>query len=212
MYRDWCDGLSFNALIKGAAFYEGPALVLIRTPDSVLGALSTSWVEGNGKFGGSMESFLFALQPAFVQCKSSSRTGNYVYFNSRNKHYPRGLGFGGQLGFCRLWLDADFEDCYVLESDATYGPGRLLPTQGGLQTRFDVVNVEVWGCGGLEAAKAQAAQRERLESAREQARKVDKARLCDNEFDKEMFLANTFSATAESREPNPKEEEPGTAS
>ncbi|CAE7033721.1 tmem87a [Symbiodinium natans] len=200
LYRDWCDGKSFNALVKGAAFYEGPALVLIRTRDSVLGALSTSWVEGNGKFGGSMECFLFALQPAFRVCKSSTRTGNYVYFNLRNKHYPRGLGFGGRLGFCRLWLDADFEDCYVLESDATYAPGRLLASQGGLQTRFDVISVEVWGCGGLEAAKAQAAQRERLESAREQARKVDKSRLCESEFDKEMpGTHELWNASAPSR-------------
>jgi len=63
-----------------------------------------------------------------------------------------------------------------------------------------VAAIEVWGCGGIEAGKAQKMQRERVEGVREQARKVDKARLCDNDFDKEMFLTNTFSATAGSRE------------
>ena len=201
LYRDWCDGRSFNALLKGALYYEGPALVLLQTEQGhVLGALSTVWSDNNGKFAGSTECWLFALQPAFTVCKSTSTSGNYVYLNSRNKYAPRGLGFGGQQGFFRLWIDADFEECYVLESDATYSSGLLHPSSGSLQISFQVAAIEVWGCGGIEAAKAQKMQRERVEGVREQARKVDKARLCDNDFDKEMFLTNTFSATAGSRE------------
>eukprot|EP00440_Ansanella_granifera_P062111 gb/GFBE01067338.1/.p1 GENE.gb/GFBE01067338.1/~~gb/GFBE01067338.1/.p1 ORF type:complete len:127 (+),score=28.55 gb/GFBE01067338.1/:1-381(+) len=120
---------------------------------------------------------------------------------------------GGQVGFCRLWLDAEFEACHVLESDATFGPGLLLPGGTGLERRFEVASVEVWGCGGAEALQAQATCQERAETAREQARKVDRAKLCSNEFDKEMFFGNTFSATAGSREPNePKEEKTSEAS
>eukprot|EP00931_Biecheleriopsis_adriatica_P122225 TRINITY_DN97225_c0_g1_i1.p1 TRINITY_DN97225_c0_g1~~TRINITY_DN97225_c0_g1_i1.p1 ORF type:complete len:461 (+),score=81.84 TRINITY_DN97225_c0_g1_i1:62-1444(+) len=208
LYRDWCDGRSFNALVKGALHYEGPALLLLHTDQGqVLGALSTCWSELNGKYGGTSESFLFALSPTFTLCRGNSRSGNYVYFNSRNKHVPRGLGFGGQVDFCRLWLDVDFEDCYTLESDATYGTGMLLPSSGGLQTRFQVASIEVWGCGGEEARQAQATLKERAENAREQARKVDRAKLCESEFDKEMFFGNTFSATAGSREPQESKDE-----
>jgi len=84
----------------------------------------------------------------------------------------RGLGFGGQIGFCRLWLDADFEECYVLQSDATYSAGSLLPGSG-LQTSFRPTHIEVWGCGGEDALAAQAAKREADEGIREQARRVD---------------------------------------
>eukprot|EP00435_Cladocopium_sp_Y103_P018789 s380_g4.t1 len=185
----------------GTLFYEAPAVVLLQTQQGhVLGGLSTVWTDNNGKYAGSTECWLFALQPAFTVCKSTSTSGNYAYLNSRNKYAPRGLGFGGQEGFFRLWIDADFEECYVLESDATYSPGLLHPSSGSLQIPFQLAAIEVWGCGGLEAAKVQKAHRERVEGVREQARKVDKARLCDNEFDKEMFLGNTFSATADCRE------------
>eukprot|EP00933_Yihiella_yeosuensis_P019492 TRINITY_DN1578_c0_g1_i1.p1 TRINITY_DN1578_c0_g1~~TRINITY_DN1578_c0_g1_i1.p1 ORF type:complete len:492 (-),score=110.09 TRINITY_DN1578_c0_g1_i1:187-1662(-) len=199
LYRDWQDGRSFNALLKGALHYGGPALVVLKTDSGqILGALSTTWEEGHGKFAGGMECLLFGLLPTFTLCRSSSRSGNYVYLNSRNKHAPRGLGFGGQVDFCRLWLDVDFEDCFVLESDATYEPGLLLPSTG-LQTRFQVSHIEVWGCGGEEALAAQAEARGRDESVRESARKVDRAKLIENDFDKEMFFSNTFSATAGSR-------------
>ena len=33
-------------------------------------------------------------------------------------------GHGDGTLVARLWLDADFEDCYVLESDATYASGK----------------------------------------------------------------------------------------
>jgi hypothetical protein len=36
----------------------------------------------------------------------------------------------------RLWIDADFEECYVLESDATYAPGLPAPESiRGLESR-----------------------------------------------------------------------------
>lgn len=195
LYRDWADGRSFNALLKGALRYEGPALLLVRTArGEVIGAVSTCWEDGNGKFAGSPECFLFALAPALSVARSSSRSGNHAYLNARNKHAPRGIGFGGQLDFFRLWLDADFEDCYVLQSDATYG-GATLISGDGLQTRFEASFIEVWACGGEEARAAQAEQRRRDEGVREQARKVDRAKMIENEFDKEMFFQNTFKAS-----------------
>jgi len=195
LYRDWADGRSFNALLKGTLHYGGPALLLVRTTQGeVFGALSTCWDDGNGKFGGSSECFLFALTPALCVARSDSRSGNHVYLNARNKHAPRGLGFGGQLNFFRLWLDADFEESYVLQSDATFGSGLLIPGDG-LQTRFQASLIEVWACGGEEAREAQVEQRRRTEGVRDAARKVDRAKLLENEFDKEMFLQNTFKAS-----------------
>jgi len=195
LYRDWCDGRSFNALLKGTLYYDGPALLVARTKQGeVLGGLSNVWEDRNGKFAGTSECFLFSLAPSFQVLRSSARSGNYVYLNARNKHAARGLGFGGQPGFFRLWLDADFEDCYVLENDATYGTGQLL-LGSGMQRRFEPSVVEIWACGSEEAKAAQMTERARVEGIREEARKVDKAKLVENEFDKEMFFQNTFQAS-----------------
>jgi len=195
LYRDWCDGRSFNALLKGTLYYDGHALLVTRTTQGeVVGGLSNAWEDGNGKFGGTSECFLFSLSPGFQVLRSNARSGNYVYLNARNKHVARGLGFGGQPGFFRLWLDADFEECYVLENDATYSAGQLL-LGSGMQRRFEPSVVEIWACGSEEAKAAQAAERARVEGVREQARKVDKAKLVENEFDKEMFFQKTFQAS-----------------
>lgn len=200
LFRDWKDGRSFNGLLAGALHYEGPALVLIRTSEGqVIGALSSCWTEGNGKFAGGPDATLFSLSPKLGVFPSVSRSGNWVYLNSRNTYCPRGLGFGGQLNFYRLWLDADFEECSVLEGDATYASGPLLPPSG-LQTKFQPTVIEIWGCGGEEAAAAQHVQRQRDEGLRDQARKVDRAKLIENEFDKEVLFAHTFQATADVRE------------
>eukprot|EP00928_Gymnodinium_smaydae_P054397 TRINITY_DN38179_c0_g1_i1.p1 TRINITY_DN38179_c0_g1~~TRINITY_DN38179_c0_g1_i1.p1 ORF type:complete len:448 (+),score=121.28 TRINITY_DN38179_c0_g1_i1:82-1344(+) len=201
LYRDWRDGRSFNGLLKGALGYSGPAALVIQTAGGeVLGSVCSRWEEGHGKFQSDACCFLFALEPN-VHVFRASGSGNHVYLNSRNQHAPRGLGYGGQLGFCRFWLDADFEACHVLNSDATYASGPLLPQAADkFQTSFQVAHLEVWACGGAEAAAAHAAERERLAGVRDQARKVDRAKMIENEFDKEMFFGNTFKATADVRE------------
>eukprot|EP00927_Polykrikos_kofoidii_P057243 TRINITY_DN51363_c0_g1_i1.p1 TRINITY_DN51363_c0_g1~~TRINITY_DN51363_c0_g1_i1.p1 ORF type:complete len:499 (-),score=68.62 TRINITY_DN51363_c0_g1_i1:22-1317(-) len=200
IFRDSIDGRSFNSLLKGALHYEGPALLVVMSASGdVFGALSFSWVDGFGKFGGTSECFLFALSPSLHVFRTDCRSGNFSYLNAKNKHAPRGIGFGGQEGFCRLWLDADFEDCYVLQSDATYQDGPLLPSES-YRTEFQMAHVEVWGCGGEEALAAQATQRERDQNVRDRARKVDRAKLLENDFDKEMFFGNTFKASEGARE------------
>lgn len=201
LYRDWADGRSFQGLVKGALHYEGPALLLVRTSNGeIIGALSNCWRETNGKFAGGPECLLFSLLPSMGVFQSESRSGSWVYFNSKNKHHPRGMGFGGQPEFSRLWMDADFEECSVLESDATYAAGALLPPKG-MQTKFQPSTIEIWGCGGEEAARAQAAQRAVDEGLRDEARKVDRAKMVENDFDKEMFFGNTFKGASDAREP-----------
>merc|ERR1711924_48535 len=140
LYRDWCDGRSFNGLLKGVLHYEGIGLLLVSgAGGEVLGAVSNSWEDGNGNYGGGSECCLFALLPELKGLRSTGRSQNFAYLNSRNKHAPRGLGFGGQVGCFRLGVDADFEECQVLESEATYQSGRLLPGsafQVGFKIRY----------------------------------------------------------------------------
>lgn len=54
----------------------------------------------------------------------------------------------------------------------------------------------MWGVGGeeriREATVAQGKAREQVAENIAKARKVDKSKFVDNEFDKEMFLGKTF--------------------
>lgn len=201
LYRDWSDGRSFNGLLKGVLHYDGLAVVVLKTDEgNLIGGVAGTWSDGNGRFSGGPECFLFSLAPNLQVLRSSRRGGNYFYLNANAKNgKPRGIGFGGQEGFFRLWLDADLEECYVLESDATFDAGALLPTRG-LQTKFNVARLEIWGCGGADADAAQRDQREKNATQRDLARKVDRARLVENEFDREMLLGGTFKATKDCRE------------
>jgi len=200
LYRDWHDGRSFNSLLKGVLHYEGPAILVLTTSNGeVFGAVSHTWEDGNGKYGGGAECFLFTVIPKLQRLRPTGSSGNFMYLNARNKHAPRGLGFGGQQGFHRLWLDADFEECFVLQSDATYESGSFV-SDSGYQSSFIVSHIEVWGCGGEQSREAQAALQERAQGLRDQARKVDRARMLESDFDKEMFFGNTFKASDGSRE------------
>ena len=95
-----------------------------------------------------------------------------------------------------------------------------------LQVGFQVAALEVWGCGGQEALRAQREQRQRADGVREQARKArsaqatscaaggqgeavrerlrqgDVGHYCSGESigPSQRFLGNTFAATAGSRE------------
>jgi len=193
LFRDWIDGRSFSELVKGVAHYSGTAVLVVRaTTGEVLGAVSSSWEEGSGKYSGHSTTFLFSLQPSLSVHRATSRSSNYVYFNSRNKFAPRGLGYGGQLDFWRLWIGSDFEECLVTESDATFGSGALVPS-GEFQTKLKIDTLEVWGCGGVEARTGQSEQRHRDEVARGNARKVDRAQMMENEFDNEMFFGKMMN-------------------
>jgi len=201
LYRDWKDGRSFNGLLKGVLHYTGPAILIIRAAGGLglLGAMSNHWEEGGGKYGGNAECILFALQPTMQVYRPTGRSQNFVYLNSRNKHAPRGLGFGGQAGCCRLWIDASFDECQVLASEATFTSGPLLPTSE-YQMSFKISQIEIWGAGGDVARAAQAEQRGRDDNVRNQARKVDRSQLIETEFDREMFFGNTFKASEGCRE------------
>lgn len=157
LYGDQRDGRSFSALLRGVLRYPSLALLVLRAASGgeVLGALSDFWEEGSGLFGGSQECLLFTLWPTLQAFRSTGRCKNFAYLNSRSKSAPRGLGFGGQAGCCRLWIAPDLEECQVLTTDATYGSGPLLLTgTGEHRSGCQISHLEVWGLGG-PAARAQ---------------------------------------------------------
>jgi hypothetical protein len=100
---------------------------------------------------------------------------------------------GGTTENFRFFLPDSLENGTVrLECD-TFEPGRLIPKG----TTFNIINLEVWGCGGdlvvEEALAAQKKDRAIRDDLIRKARTVDKAAFFENKFDQEFLLSKTFS-------------------
>ncbi|KAG5177105.1 TLD-domain-containing protein [Tribonema minus] len=217
------DGLSFNRLCHSIMGYGGPSLLVLRdrVSGAVLGGVaSDTWRELNTFYGGS-ESFLFQLSPSFRVCQSKPASernymylnlktkvlyhniiehctaeGNYMYLNLKGFSLPHGLGMGGTRDNFRFFIPESFDaEASVAKSNCmTFEPGELCPSAN---RRFEIDSLEVWGLGGEEAVSAglDARMRHRAAVAHtlNKARKVDKAKFLDNEFDREFLLGKTFN-------------------
>ena len=156
-----------------------------------------------------------------VRRGKSSLTNNFTLLNSRNTYQHLGLGFGGQQECPRLFLSADDWSGHVLFSDRMYEEGHLFenlrnsdsseeedqhaaagrrieePTtveSPPFKWDFPPVSVEVYGFGGPRALEEMRENAEAKEGARETHRKVDRAKLVENAFDREVLFERTFAA------------------
>lgn len=106
---------------------------------------------------------------------------------------PHGLGIGGTVENFRLYIPDSLEDCIVRTQCDTFERGRLISSG----ERFNILELEVFGCGGdlavAEALKAQKKDRAARDELIQKARTVDKAAFVDNAFDQEFLLSKTFS-------------------
>ncbi|EUD67738.1 hypothetical protein C922_01927 [Plasmodium inui San Antonio 1] len=126
LYASWKQGTSFNRFISSLFYYESPVVIVIKTKDNqILGAVSTTPLKDSHLFQGSSNDFLFSAHPVFRILRSNQFGTNYVYLNSKNSFYPKGLGFGGRTECFRLFLSDEFKDSYCTQSDYTYKSGHL---------------------------------------------------------------------------------------
>ena len=58
-----------------------------------------------------------------------------------------------------------------------------------------IFNAEIWGCGGEQALEYQKKYQKSEDIRINNARKVDKAELANNAFNREYLLADTFKNT-----------------
>jgi hypothetical protein len=89
----------------------------------------------------------------------------------------------------------DLTTITCMETDATYEPGHVAVSgeeDRETQVRVPIKTIEVWGYGGENSLGQQVRRRESEELVRQDRRKVDKARLVENQFDREVLFANTF--------------------
>lgn len=104
-----------------------------------------------------------------------------------------------------MWIPESLEGCVAGSRDGTFEWGPLAGgagagggmREGGREGEFEMEGLEVWGVGGEErigaAVSAQGQARELRAENIARARKVDKSKFLDNEFDKEFLLGKTFA-------------------
>eukprot|EP01006_Ploeotia_vitrea_P013502 TRINITY_DN35297_c0_g1_i1.p1 TRINITY_DN35297_c0_g1~~TRINITY_DN35297_c0_g1_i1.p1 ORF type:complete len:637 (+),score=100.12 TRINITY_DN35297_c0_g1_i1:23-1933(+) len=145
-----------------------------------------------GQYSGGPDTFLFSMSLAAGEeeedgHKASSgdvvgwrlypttnHKNHYMYYNPKNSHHLKGLGFGGQVNYFRLWVDLDLEKGTCSDFCTTFHKGPLLD---GNRKSFTIDTLEVYGCGGVAALKDLLGFHGWLETNVENARKVDTAAM-----------------------------------
>ncbi|VWU48980.1 krox-like protein, putative [Hepatocystis sp. ex Piliocolobus tephrosceles] len=126
LYASYKEGTSLNRFISAICYYTSPIVIAIKTnDDQILGAVCTTPLKDSHLFHGCSNDFLFAAKPIFRIIRPNTLGKNYVYLNSKNTFYPKGLGFGGKTECFRLFLSDEFKESYCTQSDYTYKSGHL---------------------------------------------------------------------------------------
>ncbi|KAJ7552515.1 hypothetical protein O6H91_06G058600 [Diphasiastrum complanatum] len=218
LYRSSVHGQGMNRFWKQVEGYKGPVLILLAAKSSqkieedggqnaeesswVLGFFVPEGLENKASFYGGSGCCIFAIEPEFHPFRTTGRDRCFVYsykqapgsmYSSQPKQ--EGIGFGGGYGKQRVWLDDDFLSVTVRHHavDKSYQSGKLVPGQGYGNVGGKVLEVEVWGLGGLAAEEKQTAYQQRQNVFLEQRRKVDLKAFGDWEESPEKAMLNLLS-------------------
>ncbi|KAI5748656.1 hypothetical protein M8J76_000992 [Diaphorina citri] len=134
LYDDTLRTLADSIVNKGST-----VLVMQDTQGNVFGAYTPSvWRESKAFFGSS-KCFLFRLDPTYRRLATTIPDKYYMYLNAYSSDSPRGLGIGGPLGTCGLWLDEIYGQGYSSPRCLDFEFGPLLDTEG-----FVIEHIQVW--------------------------------------------------------------------
>lgn len=137
-------GQSFSTLCKGLVG-SGPTVLVIRdTGGHVFGGFAAIPWQFGPQFIGNSECFLFSLHPTMVVYTATGYNTNYMYLQQTAQTMPNGLGMGGQLEYCGLWLSGEFDRGHSRGRPqcTTYGSPSLSSSE-----EFTVDAVEAWHVG-----------------------------------------------------------------
>jgi hypothetical protein len=154
---------------------------------------------------GEAETKLFQLSPTHDVFSASQFSHDYVYFN-KNPTNPPGLGLGTPIplqssahshslqrfrpGPVSLHLDDSLEFgvfTHLAEGGGSFHPSRLPCRKGkDWQDRFEIEELEIWGCGGDEVAEAQRKEWAWQEREAEARRRINLG-TGDAEMDRELL-------------------------
>uniref|UniRef100_T1J516 MTOR-associated protein MEAK7 n=1 Tax=Strigamia maritima TaxID=126957 RepID=T1J516_STRMM len=142
LYNSSTDGESFSVMLN-KILDKGPTLILIKEKTGHIfgGFASQSW-QINPSFRGTSESFLFSVKPKFNLYDATGYNNHFMYLNQNQQTLPNGLGFGGQLDYFGVWLNADFGTGKCSPTCITFNCPQLSAAQ-----EFEISAVEVWRVG-----------------------------------------------------------------
>jgi hypothetical protein len=196
------DGCSFRALFSCIKNYPGTLVFLFTArsdPISIFGFCSnrSEWTETQSFDQSATDTCMFELEPRLAIRRSNSRgSSNYLYCNISNNNRPVGLGLGGRESAHRLWLDGkNILSVSMMQSDATFEPNHFVSGASGDFHTQDIRTVEVWGFGGIEALDEQAIKKAAEAEVRNDRKRVDRSRMVENEFDRNVLLSKTFQSS-----------------
>jgi len=215
LYGTDTDGFDFLNIKDAIIGYEGGTVVLIRAKYGATGTTGAA-AAGPGAENASKTPYIFGAYAAAswkdtreAYCSADSANLGFVftlqphlrvltretfqYLNTKSfEKSTHGLGLGGrskaQTSF-PIFIPASLEGCKVfgvpfeLDCLEVYAAGgaRTKNADGSVQSQLDA---------GL---KAQVLNKKQQQVTLERARTVDRAAFFNNEFDREMFLPNTFA-------------------
>jgi hypothetical protein len=193
-------GASFRALLASIKFYPGELAFVVKDVENRLFGIycrRNSWEETLDKFDETArECIIFQLYPQLRIRRVNQRgSSNCVYLNVSNPNHPIGLGFGGQESAFRFFIDGN-DVCSIksMNFDATFEPGQVLTCLNGIEGVIETraLSMEVYGFGGSEALDVLQSRKVAEQDIRMSRKKVDRLRMVQNEFNKEMFFSKTF--------------------
>ncbi|KAJ1650821.1 hypothetical protein IWQ61_008468 [Dispira simplex] len=136
------DGKSWNTFLHRLQ-RSGATLVVVseKGTDHIFGGFASADWNPQPQFYGDSTNFLFTIRPELRTYPTSGFNKHYQYLNQGTQTLPNGLGMGGQLGYCGLWIDPSFElgASYAGPLCSTYNSPRL-----SYHETFHIASVEVW--------------------------------------------------------------------
>ncbi|KAJ3342448.1 hypothetical protein HDU93_002206 [Gonapodya sp. JEL0774] len=86
----------------------GSTLIVVKDQGgAIFGGFNSQEWKPLPKYYGDNQSFVFRLRPNIIINRPSNYNQNFQYFNHSTQTLPNGLGFGGQMGYFALWIDAN---------------------------------------------------------------------------------------------------------
>ena len=196
------DGCSFKTLMPAIKHYSGTLVFLLsRKTDPMnvfgFGSTRTEWNETLSFDESAIDTCMFELEPKLAVRRPNLRgTSNYIYCNMSCGTRPVGIGLGGREQAYRLWLDGkNILSVSMMRSDATFEPNHFVSGVTEDFETLDITSVEIWGFSGDDALKKQAIRKTAESETRNERKRVDRSKLVENEFDRNVLLSKTFQSS-----------------
>ena len=119
--------ITFNSKYNGESFSQfihslvsAPSKTVIIINHSFGAFMGAPWYDNPGTFIGNSDNFLFDLKTTTTY-KPSYYNENYAYLSINSKSFINGVGFGGQMDYFGIFLDANFTGkCFAKPISSTY--------------------------------------------------------------------------------------------